>query len=43
MIKLLTKENKTGWKEVDFLTEALSPSPTPLKKRKEVNGAKILI
>lgn len=22
-----------GWKEVDFLTEALSPSPTPLKKK----------
>ena len=31
-----------GWKEADFLTEALSPSPTPLK-RKEVNGAKISI
>ena len=33
MNNLLTKENKTGWKEVYFLTEALSPSPTPLKKK----------
>ena len=30
---ILTKENKTGWREVDFLTESLSPSPTPLKKK----------
>ena len=33
MNNLLTKENKTGWKEVYFLTEALFPSPTPLKKK----------
>ena len=24
---------KTGWKEVNFLIEALFPSPTPLKKK----------
>ena len=30
-----------GWKEVNFLAEALSSSQTPLK-RKEVNGAKIV-
>ena len=34
MNNLLTKENKTGWKEAYFLTEALSPSPTPHKKKK---------
>ena len=26
-------ELKTGWKDIDFLTEALFPSPTPLKKK----------